>query len=411
MKILLALLLFSSIVLSQNLKNIPDENLRAELNKQGFTTNDSLDPLKVHGLLQLDLKDLKIKNLNGLQYFNRVWMLDVSNNQISKLEYLPPNLTTLSCSNNKLTKIDSLPLHLKQLGCSNNQISTIQNLPISLISIYFGNNKMTYFPNLSENIQNINYFNNPLQKEKVPTKYQPIDCINNSQNCLPNELIKWNILKNNISDSINNVIKIEVKLFSRYSWGMGNKEEIIVYKRKEGKLISKEVSSKRDKGNSIKNGEKRITKQSIPFKQTIRVSDLELLLSDIFKENLYVSINQNDSLKIINLKNKRNGGLCTVSCEDCSWYDLNYTIITASDSITLTYHFSGAIASGVTICSTDKPENLKSIIDWLYNFKLANLLLPDNEIKKRFFNEKNLKKIIDWDKKYEHTTRAKQHGY
>ena len=94
---------------AQQLIYIPDANLRKALKDNRFTTKDSLDIHKVRGRLQLELNNKGIQNLDGLQYFERLWKLEINNNEIESLIYLRPKLSSLSCNNNKLTTIDSLP--------------------------------------------------------------------------------------------------------------------------------------------------------------------------------------------------------------------------------------------------------------------------------------------------------------
>jgi hypothetical protein len=388
MRILIFFTLLSTQILSQNLVYIPDQNLKTELINQGFTTNDSLDTRKIVGRLQLDLSNKKIQDLEGLQYFNRVWKLNLSNNNISNLRNLPPNLTVLYCANNKLIEIDGLPNSLQHLGCNGNEINRITNLPNSLTSINFSNNKMSEFPVFTDNLQFVNYYKNPIPLNKLPSLYQNVHCENSAQNCMPNELIKWKILNNTLKDSANPINKIKITLLSNYNLENGKRSETFIFKKRKSNLVSKRIYLNRTKGSSSS------------IKNSIKKSSFEAILSDIYTEKLviYPII---DSSAIINLTNKKNGMECFSDCSHCSRYSLSYTIYTLSDTINLNYGFEGTMNNGISICSKYGPEDIKSILEWLYIYRLTNLTFKDHLLVNRFFNRKNLDKIVEWDKEYE----------
>ena len=105
LKLFILFLTIFTEVTAQNLIYIPDINLRNELKEQGFFTGDSLDISKTLNEEDLNLFDVGIENLNGLQYFQQVRSLGISENRIKRLEYLPPNLRVLDCSNNEISLI------------------------------------------------------------------------------------------------------------------------------------------------------------------------------------------------------------------------------------------------------------------------------------------------------------------
>ena len=97
--------------------------------------------------------DLSNQNLieipKGLEQFKNLRILDLYNNQISKIENLDKNidLTYLNLNNNKISKIENLDnnINLTYLDLSNNKISKIENLDnnINLKNLYLENNKIT----------------------------------------------------------------------------------------------------------------------------------------------------------------------------------------------------------------------------------------------------------------------------
>ena len=72
MKLYLFLSLLTIQVSGQNLKFIPDYNLKCALKDKGLITNDSLDINKAQKIYELELNGKGIEDLNGLQYFKNL---------------------------------------------------------------------------------------------------------------------------------------------------------------------------------------------------------------------------------------------------------------------------------------------------------------------------------------------------
>lgn len=398
MKVLILLLLLSSQLSAQNLRPIPDINLRNELIKQGFVTNDSLDLRKTHGRLQLELYNKEIENLDGLQYFERVWRLTIQNNKITHLNNLPPNLTQLDCSNNNLSLIDKLPNKLKYLSCNNNEISMIKNLPSSLISLDFSNNLMKQMPKLPSALQYINYSNNLIPFESLPPLFQRLDCVDQSQNCMPYELMDWRILNASIKDSSLIIKGMTIKLNSDYSWGFGKQVETINFKVDKSKLVADKMQVIRSYDINYHPNKKDSTYTN-KVEYSVETAKINQFIQDIYSNKMLVQIQVGDSVKSIDLKNKKNAttNLSSV-CYDCTGYNLQYLIYSQSDTITLMYSFDSGFKDGVTINLQNGYVNIKSILDWLYIYKLTNLTFYRNKITTYFFNKHNLDKVIKWAK-------------
>src|SRR6185312_9966224 len=211
-RLVIPLLILAINLSAQKLKYIPDLYLRIELKEQGFTTNDSLDLKKIQGRLQLDIVNKRIENLNGLQYFEQVWRMNISNNLIKKLNYLPPNLTQLDCSNNKIERIDFLPKNLEWFHCPHNKINYMCQLPSTLNHLDFQDNKMTHLPVFSDKLQDINYSKNPISVDSLPILFKQMNCTDEMQNCMPYELLKWKILNANIKNASDQIIGMKITI-------------------------------------------------------------------------------------------------------------------------------------------------------------------------------------------------------
>jgi len=79
--------------------------------------------------------------------------LNLSNNQVIKIENLPESLTILYLSYNQITKIESLPKSLTELYLSYNQIT---ELPLELLEL--------------TNLRDFNYGGNPIEYISLPVQ-------------------------------------------------------------------------------------------------------------------------------------------------------------------------------------------------------------------------------------------------
>ena len=139
------------------LVEIPDNNLKAELNKK-IGQADGL-PIyssqleQIRGKLTIVKKD--IQSLEGIQYCTNIQELDLRNNNISDLSPLGSltNLQYLNLDNNKLSNIGPLGslTNLNALYLGNNKINDISPLSslTNLNTLGLGNNKLDDISSLS----------------------------------------------------------------------------------------------------------------------------------------------------------------------------------------------------------------------------------------------------------------------
>ena len=124
----------SDRVKTTDIIRIPDENLankiRKILNKENDSEITKDDMLSLP--TSLDLSNLKISNLNGLQHATQIENLNLSYNNISDISYISglTNLKTLNLDSNELTNISQLStiITLENLSLSENEISEISHL-------------------------------------------------------------------------------------------------------------------------------------------------------------------------------------------------------------------------------------------------------------------------------------------
>lgn len=130
---------------------IRDPQLRAALKAKfpnSFNSSDLMDisQAEVKEATQLVISGLNITDLDGLQYFTGLTILDCSENALKKLMALPETLKELYCHHNQLMALPSLPAGLKKLNISNNLLMGELALPNGLTHLTCHHNQLAGFP-------------------------------------------------------------------------------------------------------------------------------------------------------------------------------------------------------------------------------------------------------------------------
>ena len=104
--------------------------------------NDSLDIDSTSGITEINLSNLGLTSIEGIQFFS--------------------DLTDLNCTSNHLTSISELPIGLNSFNCSVNNLTSLPELPEELLYLYCNNNNLTSLPELSQNLFSLISYNNPI---------------------------------------------------------------------------------------------------------------------------------------------------------------------------------------------------------------------------------------------------------
>ena len=432
-KITLLFLMLIFKISAQNLVCIPDENLKIQLKKLGVITDDSLNIKRASGILELKFRNCKIKNIEGLQYFTKAWHLDIIGNLVDDLTFLPPNLTFLHCSSNFIKKIDKLPVNLKYLNCIDNKISYIGILPNTLKEFFCNdnqlkklpilppnleilecynnkivdlgllpnklgylrcnNNLLKKLPNIPKSVKCLNYANNPIDKTKLPSEFQSVECTDINQNCFSLDSIIKKILGVTFKDTTQEIIGLNVRIESSYSWGFGSKIEEIEFNKDSSKLIATKIQTTDKPGPQSNKKNDSVYSKSIRY--ICKIVDLKEIISDIYLKKLKFKVKIGDSIKIANFYNKKEANVpCGESmCEDCSSYSIKISIKTNQEILEISF---GSNGTGPNICYGEETQHLSPIIDWFYEYKLMTILIKNHDVTKYLFNDTEAKYVMNW---------------
>ena len=191
---------------------IPDPNFLAWLqtNVPSAMNGNQMDTIVMGQIqyLNVDLSNLGISDLTGIQYFkmatdlicqrnslttipplpNTIININCDSNNISFIPSLPSNLQALSCRHNLLTSLPTLPNTMFFLDCNYNLLTSLPSLPTAFGSFIFcGHNQLTSLPPLPNNIDNLRCEYNQLTSLPPLTSalLSSLDCSYNQLTSLP----------------------------------------------------------------------------------------------------------------------------------------------------------------------------------------------------------------------------------
>ena len=195
--------------------SIPDSNFRNYLRTNYPTCMNAGGQLdttctSLLAATQLSVRYNTISNLEGVQYFKNITMLNCMDVGLSTIPKFPSSLTVLWASNNLLTTLPALPANMQTLYVDQNRLTSIPVLPSTMHDLDVAYNQLTSLPALP-NLYRLNCNNNRLISlptlpstlelltasfntdlscfpTPVPSGLLPVDIIQTSITCLPTGL-------------------------------------------------------------------------------------------------------------------------------------------------------------------------------------------------------------------------------
>ncbi|MGN0620632.1 MAG: leucine-rich repeat domain-containing protein, partial [Porcipelethomonas sp.] len=110
-----------------NKTNFPDANFLAYVKSFDTDNNNILSGTEIAAVTSIDVSDMGISDLKGIEYFTALETLYCSSNSLESLDVSENTaLTELTCRNNSLTSLDvSQNTALESLYCNNNQLTSL----------------------------------------------------------------------------------------------------------------------------------------------------------------------------------------------------------------------------------------------------------------------------------------------
>lgn len=139
-----------------NSTNFPDENFRNYIAEtMGISLYTIISDQALAKITEIDVRNMEISSLKGIEYFTNLKYLHCNNNNISELDMTHnTKLTGLICNDNKLSSIDVSTLSkLYDFRCYNNSLTAL-----NLTSCP----ELTHLECNNNNLSSLNISNNPL---------------------------------------------------------------------------------------------------------------------------------------------------------------------------------------------------------------------------------------------------------
>jgi uncharacterized repeat protein (TIGR01451 family) len=213
--ITLLLLIFSFQTTKAQFVTIPDANFVTWLqaNVPSAMSGNQMDTtsLAVTTRTLIEVEDLGIADLSGVQYFDSLKSLDCGNgfvttstpNTLSNLPTLPSTLDSLICGRNMLTTLPVLPTTLKLLKCYTNLLSSLPLLTNMLTYLNCSDNQISSLPIPPNSLVYLDCSGNPLGTISVlPNNLNEFHCNADQLVILPaltNSLVNLSCTSNSIT--------------------------------------------------------------------------------------------------------------------------------------------------------------------------------------------------------------------
>lgn len=200
----------------ENVSKIEIEKNSLWVYKQGV---DAPQTHNLQGKLILGLNDNFLRKVPSLKECSQITFLDIGNNLIKRLSYLPPLLTQFCCAHNCLKELPPLPETLQGLHCGDNLFKELEVVAPNLLSfscsngrlrslivkaktlkmIWCTSNKLTNLIVESEECLQLECADNKLTSFSIPDRLETLICQANELKSiprLPNGLVTLNLYNN-----------------------------------------------------------------------------------------------------------------------------------------------------------------------------------------------------------------------
>ena len=165
--------------------------------------NGELNLYEASLITDLNLDDLGLNNINGIEHFSNLESLSCESNNLSTLPELPSQIQTLNFRWNNINYIPEFPQSLLSVDLRNNVLSTVPELPNNMESLKLCFNNFTTIPELPDSLRILFFAYNELDGlPTFPPKIEQVLCYNNQIShlgILPESIEILRIQNNNIT--------------------------------------------------------------------------------------------------------------------------------------------------------------------------------------------------------------------
>jgi len=154
-------------------------------------------------LCELIFTSSNISDICRINLGTNITILNLDNNNISKLDNIPNGLLKLSIVNNQIKKIENLPHNLQRLYLNRNQIEKMENIPLGIKHLCLAENNICKIENLPDGLTFLNLNHNNISIiENIHDGLTFLDLSHNNITIIkniPNSTIELSLFSNNIS--------------------------------------------------------------------------------------------------------------------------------------------------------------------------------------------------------------------
>jgi len=135
----------------------------------------------------LQLANLNLTNLSGIQYFDHLALLNCSNSNVQTIPKLPNSLEHFNCQDNNLSMLPDLPSTIHSLYCAENQLTSLPVLPINLKNLEIGWNNIINLPALPNSLETFisEYNYHIILPQTLPSSLITLECMHDSLDMMP----------------------------------------------------------------------------------------------------------------------------------------------------------------------------------------------------------------------------------
>ena len=168
-----------------------------------MVVNGAINSSEASLITDLNLDDLGLNNIDGIEHFTSLESLSCKNNNLISLPDLPNQLQTLNLRYNNISHINPLPQSVLDVDLRNNSLVTVPEFPNQIETLKLCFNNFSNIPNLPDSLRVLYFaYNNLVGLPTLPPKIEQVLCYNNQIEyieLIPESIEIFRVQNNNIS--------------------------------------------------------------------------------------------------------------------------------------------------------------------------------------------------------------------